>query len=38
MNNLFRTLIAGFAAHKLGGGCVGFVLVFVIVLALLGQC
>src|SRR5688572_23853003 len=38
MNNLFRGLLAGGAAYKWGGGCVGTVLVFVIVYMLLGSC
>lgn len=38
MNNLFRGLIAGYGAKKLGGGCLGTVLVFVLIWVLLGQC
>jgi hypothetical protein len=38
MNNIFRGLIAGYAAKKLGGGCLGVVIVFAIVWAVLGQC
>lgn len=38
MNNLFRGLIAGGAAYKLGGGCFGTILVFVVVYMLLGSC
>lgn len=38
MNNMFRGLLAGFGAWKLGGGCVGTVVVFVIIYFLLGQC
>ncbi len=38
MNNLFRTIIAGFAANKFGGGCFGTVVVFVLVYMLLGHC
>ena len=38
MNGLFKTLIAGYGAKKLGGGCVGTVLVFIIIYALLGNC
>lgn len=38
MNNFFKTLIAGYGAYKLGGGCLGTVLVFVIIFMLLGQC
>jgi hypothetical protein len=36
MNNFFRTLIAGYGAKKLGGGCVGTVIVFLIIFWLLG--
>lgn len=38
MNNFFKTLIAGYGAYKLGGGCLGTVLVFVLLFFLLGQC
>ena len=38
MNNLFRALIAGYGAKKLGGGCFSTVLVFVLLWVLLGQC
>ena len=39
MNNLFRGLIAGVGAKKWGGGgCVGTILVFIIIWAILGQC
>ncbi|WP_412063734.1 hypothetical protein [Rubrivirga sp. IMCC45206] len=38
MNNLFRTLIAGYGAKKLGGGCFSTVLIFVVLFVLLGQC
>lgn len=38
MNNLFRGLIAGYGAKKLGGGCFSTILVFVILWVLLGQC
>jgi hypothetical protein len=38
MNNLFKTLIAGYGAKKLGGGCVSTIIVFVIIYFLLGQC
>jgi len=37
MNGLFKTLIAGFTAKKLGGGCFGFIIVFIIVYWLLGK-
>jgi hypothetical protein len=35
MNGLFRTLIAGYGAKKLGGGCVGTIIVFIIIYMLL---
>ncbi len=38
MKSIFRGLIAGYGAKKLGGGCVGTVLVFIVIWALLGQC
>ena len=38
MNNLFRGLFAGAAAYKWGGGCLGTVLVFILVYTLLGHC
>ena len=38
MNNLFRGLIAGYGAKKLGGGCFSTVLIFVLLWVLLGQC
>lgn len=38
MNNLFRGLLSGFGAAKLGGGCIGTVVVFIIIWVVLGQC
>jgi hypothetical protein len=38
MNNIFKGLIAGYGANKLGGGCFGTIIVFVIIWFLLGQC
>ena len=38
MNSLFKTLIAGYGAKKLGGGCFGMVIVFIIIYLALGQC
>jgi len=38
MNNIFKTLIAGAAARKFGGGCLGSILVFALVWVVLGQC
>lgn len=31
MNNIFKGLIAGYGAKKLGGGCLGTIGVFVII-------
>jgi len=38
MNNLFRGLISGYGAYKLGGGCLGTVVVFLILWWALGHC
>lgn len=38
MNNIFKGLLAGYGAHKLGGGCIGTIVVFVIIWVLLGHC
>jgi hypothetical protein len=38
MNRFFRALIAGYGAKKFGGGCLGTILVFVIIYWLLGNC
>lgn len=38
MNNFLRALIAGYGAKKLGGGCFGFILVFILIYWLLGYC
>lgn len=38
MNNFFKTVIAGYGASKLGGGCLGFIVVFAIIYMLLGYC
>lgn len=35
MNNFFRTIIAGYTAKKLGGGCLGMIIIFIIVYMLL---
>ncbi len=37
MNNLFKTLIAGYGAKKLGGGCFSTVLIFILLYWLLGK-
>lgn len=38
MNNIFRGLIAGYGAKKLGGGCLGTILVFLLIWFALGYC
>lgn len=38
MNNIFKGLIAGYGAKKLGAGCFSTVLVFVIIWVVLGGC
>ena len=38
MNNLFKGLLAGYGAKKLGGGCFSTILIFVLIWFLLGQC
>jgi hypothetical protein len=38
MPNWLRALIAGYGAKKLGGGCFGTIIVFVIIYWLLGGC
>jgi hypothetical protein len=38
MNNIFKGLIAGYGASKLGGGCLGTIIVFAIIWMLLGNC
>lgn len=38
MNNLLRGLIAGYGAKKMGGGCLGTVVVFLIIWWALGSC
>ncbi len=38
MNNIFRGLIAGVGAKTLGGGCLGTVIVFIVIWMLLGMC
>lgn len=38
MNKLLRGLIAGYGAKKLGGGCLGTVVVFLIIWWALGSC
>ncbi len=38
MNNIFKGLIAGYGASKLGGGCIGTIVVFVIIWIALDSC
>jgi hypothetical protein len=38
MNNFFRGLLAGAGAAKWGGGCLGTILVFLLIWFALGQC
>ena len=38
MNNIFKGLIAAYGAKKLGGGCLGTIVVFIVIWVLLGQC
>ena len=38
MNNIFRAIIAGYGAKKLGGGCLGTIILFIIIYMVLGQC
>ena len=37
MNGLFKTLIAGYTAKKLGGGCLSIIIIFVIIYWLLSK-
>lgn len=37
MNSFFKTLIAGYGAKKLGGGCLGMIIIFIIIYWLLGR-
>lgn len=38
MNNFFRTIIAGYGAKKLGGGCLSTIIIFVVIYYALGHC
>ncbi|MEP6617091.1 MAG: hypothetical protein ABJA57_10950 [Ginsengibacter sp.] len=38
MNNFFRTIIAGYGAKKLGGGCLSTIIVFIVIYYALGTC
>ncbi len=37
MNNIFRGLLAGYGAKKLGGGCIGTIIIFIIIWYILGR-
>jgi hypothetical protein len=37
MNSLFKTLLAGWGAKKLGGGCISTIIIFLILYWMLGQ-
>ena len=37
MNNIFRGLLAGWGAKKMGGGCISTVLIFILLWWLLGK-
>jgi hypothetical protein len=38
MNGFFKTIIAGWGAKKLGGGCFSTIIIFVLIYWALGQC
>jgi hypothetical protein len=38
MNNFWRTIIAGYGAKKLGGGCLSTILIFIVIYWALGKC
>jgi hypothetical protein len=38
MNNIFRGLIAGYGAKKLGGGCFSTIIIFLIIWWALEKC
>ncbi|MFC5284678.1 hypothetical protein [Pedobacter alpinus] len=38
MNSFFKTIIAGYGAKKLGGGCFSTIIIFVLIYFALGQC
>ena len=38
MNNFLRTIIAGYGAKKLGGGCFSTILIFILIYWALGNC
>lgn len=38
MNRFLRTIIAGYGAKKMGGGCLGTIVVFLLIYFALGYC
>ncbi len=38
MNNIFKGLLAGYGASKLGGGCISTIVIFFLLWFLIGQC
>jgi hypothetical protein len=38
MRGLFRGLLAGYGASRLGGGCLSTILIFILLWVVLGQC
>lgn len=38
MGNLFKGLLAGYGAARLGGGCLSTIIIFFLIWWLLGQC
>ncbi len=38
MNAFFKTIIAGYGAKKLGGGCISTILIFIVIYWALGNC
>jgi hypothetical protein len=38
MRNIFRVLLAGYGAKKLGGGCISTVIIFIVLYLILKQC
>lgn len=38
MQNWLRTLLAGYGAYKWGGGCLGTIVVFMLIYYALGHC
>lgn len=37
MNGIFKTIIAGLTARKLGGGCISTIIIFLLIYWLLGK-